>query len=177
MRFKLDNENLLVRCSFGLYLALNVSQQGQCRLSYRNVVLRSLLVWRGSKNSGLVCCVPKHLLIKQLRKNNPFPHDTDYHFKCLLGLSFGGEKKYLHCTYVSNAFLMASSGQGGIGIKLPQNLRNIWVVQVFSISDICFTKLLLRVLGKMVMSRLHLDGVRWGRDCLLTFSVCVQSLQ
>lgn len=72
---------------------------------------------------------------------------------------------------------MASSGQGGIVVQLPQNLRNIWVVQVFSISDICFTKLLLRVLEKMVMSLLHLDQILWGNVSLLIFSVCVQSLQ
>lgn len=45
-RFKLDNESLLLRCSFRLYLAWNVChcQQGQFHPFLPNVVLWSLLV-------------------------------------------------------------------------------------------------------------------------------------
>lgn len=74
-------------------------------------------------------------------------------------------------------FFMAASGQGGTAIKLPQNLRNIWIVPVFFISLINISQKYCFGLSKMVMSLLHLDQILWGNDSLFTFFFCIQSLK
>lgn len=55
--------------------------------------------------------------------------------KFILGLYIWGGKRYLRCMDVYNAFLNGSLRAGRHCCKaLPQNLRNIWIVQVFFIS-------------------------------------------